>query len=408
MEYRNYNHEKDKEAAHRIWHECGWLDKGKTDHFDAIAIKARVIVADIDGEAECLVTSIPGDMDYLGERLQFSCVSAVTTSLIARKRGIAARLTATRIALDTLDGFIVSGLGIFDQGYYDKLGYGTEAYHNWVCFSPAALNVNIRARVPKRLTADDYMIVHECRLNRMRTHGSTNIFLPEHTRADMTKPPGAFGLGYFDRDGALSHCFWAKGLGSEKGPFMVFWFAYKDYDQFKELLALIQTFGDQVHLVQMIEPPGVFMQDFISHPFRYRAITDKSDYQNTVRAAAWHQRRICNLEKCLEKTHLKGNSVAFNLRLHDPIEKYLDDDIEWRGISGDYVVTLGPQSGAEHGNSDSLPTMEASVGAFTRVWLGCVPVSTAAVSDRLNAPPELIEALDNAIRVPRPSPDWEY
>jgi hypothetical protein len=408
MQYRNYDPEKDKKAANRIWLECGWIEKDDSKPMDTLIEKARTIVADVNGEPECLVVSTLGNMDYLGERIPFSCIAGVTTSLIARKQRLAARLTATRIALDTLDGCHVSGLGTFEQGYYDKLGYGSETYHHYAMFSPAILSVDVEPRVPTRLDIDDFEKLHKCRLNRLRMHGSVSIDLPEVTKAEMQWSKAGFGFGYFDDSGKLTHHLWMKGKGKEQGPYEVWWMAYQNFDQFKELLALLKSFGDQIHLVKMVEPPGVHVQDFLKQPFRFRDVTRKSEFENTTRAAAWHQRRICDLEKCLEKTHLSGEDVRFNLKLHDPIEKYLDDDIGWKGISGDYVVTLGPDSNAEKGSDDSLPTLTASVGAFTRMWLGVLPASSLTIGDNLTGPQELIEKLDHLIRVPRPAPHWEY
>ncbi|MDP8238431.1 MAG: sterol carrier protein domain-containing protein [Candidatus Hatepunaea meridiana] len=127
-----------------------------------------------------------------------------------------------------------------------------------------------------------------------------------------------------------------------------------------------------------------------------------------MRAAAWWQLRICNLEKCLERTHLNGDEVRFNLILNDPIEKYLDEDVEWKGISGNYIITLGADSNAEKGSDKSLSTMKASVGAFTRMWFGVLPASSLAVSDELSASEELLKKLDNLIRLPKPKLDWEF
>jgi hypothetical protein len=214
--------------------------------------------------------------------------------------------------------------------------------------------------------------------------------------------------GYCDDNGDLTHHFWMKGKGKEQGPYSIWWMAYRDFDQLKELLALLKSFGDQIHLVRMIEPHGIQQQDLLKQPFRFRTITEKSEYENTMRAAAWHQFRICDLAACLEKTHLPGDSVRFNLKLDDPIKKYLDADIGWQGISGEYIITLGPDSNAEKGSDSSLPTMEASVGAFTRLWLGVLSASGLVVSDNLTAPTELLQILDHLIRVPRPTPDWEF
>ena len=42
------------------------------------------------------------------------------------------------------EGALVAGLGMFDQGYYDKLGFGSGAYSHRVAFDPARLSVKAR------------------------------------------------------------------------------------------------------------------------------------------------------------------------------------------------------------------------------------------------------------------------
>ena len=111
----------------------------------------------------------------------------------------------------------------------------------------------------------------------------------------------------------------------------------------------------------------------------------------------------------MAKTRLDGPTARFNLVLKDPIEKYLDADAPWRGLSGEYVITLGPESSAEPGADPALPTLTASVGAFTRMWLGVRPATGLAVTDDLDGPPELLSALDRTLRLPVPGLcGWEY
>ena len=150
------------------------------------------------------------------------------------------------------------------------------------------------------------------------------------------------------------------------------------------------------------------LQDLIEQPFKQRQISQKSEFESTVHASAYWQVRMCDLAGCLERTHLPGAEVRFNLALSDPIARFLDDDAPWRGLSGDYVITLGPSSGAEVGIDDALPTLTASVGAFTRLWLGVRPTTGLAVTDALSGPPALLEALDWALRLPDPKPDWDF
>jgi hypothetical protein len=105
---------------------------------------------------------------------------------------------------------------------------------------------------------------------------------------------------------------------------------------------------------------------------------------------------------------LTGSLVRFNLSLHDPISDLLDADTPWHGISGQYVVTLGPGSSAEPGIDEHLPTLTASVGAFTRLWLGVRPATGLAVTDDLDGLPELLSALDEILKLPVPNIGWEF
>lgn len=320
---------------------------------------------------------------------------------------VSLNLTAARIALDVMDGAEVSGLGIFEQGFYDKLGFGTGGYEHIINFPPSALKIDLKPRVPCRLTVNDWQMVHKSRLNRLRVHGSCNFESPAPTQAEMNWSKNGFGFGYFNDEGELTHHIWMKGKGKEYGPFHIEWMVYRNYEQFLELLALLRSFGEQIHLISMIEPPHVQFQDFLERPLQLRRITEKSDYQNSIKALAYWQMRICNLEACMKKTHLKGADVRFNLVLKDPIADFLDGDFEWKGISGDYIINLGIESHAERGSDDTVPTMHASVGAFTRMWLGVSSATVLSVSDNLSAPVDLLRQLDDLLRLPHPTPDWE-
>ncbi|MBN1920316.1 MAG: GNAT family N-acetyltransferase [Anaerolineae bacterium] len=412
---RPYNPEKDYEAIPRIWEEVGWIRRSKA--LDAAAnsfvSSGRALVAEIDGTTECQVSSMPGAMRYLETELHFSGVTAVATGYVARKRGLAARLTARLVAEDTAEGIQVMGLGMFEQGFYNQLGFGTAPYTRWVSFDPAQLQIAAKARIPKRLTSNDWEAVHAARLTRMRGHGACILFPPDVSRVEMIAQAG-FGLGYFDGpQGELSHYLWmlsenADGHPNESGPYTVQWMTYQNGTQLQELVALLHTLGDQIRLVKLKEPYGVQFQDFIRQPFRFQQLTSEGKFDNTNQANAYQQYRICNLEGCLAQTHLPGETVRFNLVLTDPVSAFLDNDVAWRGLSGNYIVTLGPESAAIPGNDAALPTLKATVNAFTRLWLGVRQPSYLALSDALSGPPELLTMLDRVLRLPVPDMDWDF
>ncbi len=406
---RSYDPEKDQKAAYRIWREVGWIDSAKQEKSLDNFIKAgRSLVAEINDEAECMVVSAPGIFRYLNEDLAMSVVTAVTTSRVARKQGLAKKLTAQLIAADAAEGALVTALGIFEQGFYNLLGYGSGPYEHWISFDPAQLNLKKRARIPRRLTNDDSAHMHHAMLNRRRRHGAISLLPPETVEAELGWSENGFGLGYFDGPNAeLTHFFWASAKG-EQGPYTIDMLAFQNGEQFLELLALLKTLGDQVRMVKMHEPAGIQMQDFLAQPFRFRQLTEKSNYVNVNKATSYWQLRICDLAGCLKQTHLAGKPVRFNLNLRDPIADLLDDDAPWRGIGADYVVTLGAESDAKLGQDFSLPTLTASVGAFSRLWMGALPATGLAISDELEGPTELLADLERLLRLPEPKSDWDF
>ena len=409
MDYREYDPEKDKDAAHRIWRETGWIESDESETaMDLFLSGARALVADIDGEPECLVASQRGDMRYLDQEVRLGIVSAVTTSRIARKQGYAGRLTAQLIARQVDEGAAVSALGMFEQGFYNRLGFGTGSYEHIVRFDPATLRVPGMKRPPKRLSADNVEAMYAARLNRYRTHGGCNVYPVESFRGELTWSKANFGLGYYEDDGqTLSHYLWAGSKG-ENGPYRIDTLVYNTPEQFLELMAVIKSLGDQVHAVRMHEPAHIQLQDLIVAPFRQYHISEKSDYSADNQAYAYWQMRICDLAACLAVTHLCGEPVRFNLSLRDPIDAYLDAAEPWRGVGGDYIVTLGPDSAAQPGSDPNLPTMHASVNAFTRMWLGVRPATGLAITDDLEGPAELLADLDKVLCLPVPHTDWDF
>jgi hypothetical protein len=412
MEIRAYDHEADFAGVARIWREIGWIDAGNDDHEKALGIFAEQfdgVVADVDGSPECYVATGAGRVRYLDDDLPLSVVTAVTTSHIARRQGLAKRLAALSVAHDAAAGAAVSALGMFDQGYYNRLGFGSGPYEYWHSLDPASLRVPVEARSPKRLSADDFAAVHASRLSRARGHGSCNLEAPAATHAEMLWADNGFGLGYTDGpNGELTHHLWFSGKSMEHGPLSVWWMAYQTPEQFLELMALLVHLGDNVQLVRLREPATIQIQDLIERPFRKQRMTEKSQYETRARASAYWQMRICNLEACVAAVGLEGVPVSFNLELSDPIEGLIDTDSPWRGVGGEYVVTLGPEPGVDTGTAPGLPTLVASVGAFTRMWLGVRPASGLAVTDDLSGPPDLLAALDRFLLVPSPKPDWDF
>jgi len=409
MSYREYDSARDRQAVRRIFQEVGWLKDEHPDAIEWFVEEGRGLVADVDGAAEAVAVTAPGTVRYLRDDLSLCCVAAVATSRVARRRGLAGELTAAAIALDAADGAAVAGLGMFDQGFYNRLGFGTGAYVRENTFDPAALQVEPARRAPRRLTKDDWAIMHENRLQRRLAHGSCTV-VAASTRFETALSPHGFGLGFLDGPGGgLSHHLWlAVPQDVEYGPYRVKWMAWQTRGQFLELLGVLKGLGDQVHGIMMIDPPDIHMQSLLRRPFRTKRLTEEGTYAARAISLSWWQMRICDLPACLAKTKVPGGEVRFNLMLTDPIARFLGDDAPWCGVAGEYVATIGASSGAQRGADDALPTMTASVGAFTRLWLGVGPATGLAITDDLAAPADLLAQLDGVLRLPAPQPDWEF
>ena len=92
----------------------------------------------------------------------------------------------------------------------------------------------------------------------------------------------------------------------------------------------------------------------------------------------------------------------------DPIEQFLREEAHWRGCAGNYIVSLGDECSAKPGEDAKLLTLEASINAFTRMWLGVRSPSGLSYTDSLAAPPKLLAQLDSALQMPLPKPDWDF
>jgi hypothetical protein len=411
MDYRPYDSARDMHAVWRIYKEIGWIHDDPPEKLDWFFRNAgKAFVTEMDGEAECAVTAAPGDVMYQDQLLPFVCVTGVTTSRLGRRQKLAGRLTAAVVADAVADGAVVAGLGMFEQGFYNRLGFGTGTYEHYVSLPVPEMKVDVTSRVPKRLTLDDWEAIHAARLKRRRRHGSGSLTPAGFTRGRMQSwGSNHFGLGYADDpDGGLTHLIWCSASNVGNGPYDVKYLVYRTREQFLELMGLIKSLGDQVFSVSLHEPAEVQLQDLIPQPMRNHSTTSGSGHPIATRASAWWQKRICDLPACLARTHLRGDDLRFNLVLSDPIERYLPEDAPWRGVAGEYVVTLGPESSAKPGQDASLPTMRTTVNAFTRLWLGVRPATGLAMTDEIEAPESLLEALDDLVRLPVPRPDWDY
>lgn len=405
IEIGTYEPERDKDAVVRIWREVAWIESDEQaaamEHF---LTGSECIVARINGDAECAVMTTPGAIRYQQTDLPLSIVSGVTTSLVGRKQGLASRLTARAVAESAQGGAAVSILGMFEQGFYDKFGFGSGSYEHGLRFDPASLHVDVPYRPPIRITVDDWEEVHRCFSQRLRRHGGTIAQTPGFTRAEMMWTENPFGLGYRDETGGLTHFVWGSTKG-EHGPYRVSMLAFQTTDQLLELLKLISALGDQVRSVRIYEPYGIQLQDLVQHVVRQEIVTARSDHAFQQRSGSWWQVRLLDVPAAVAARSYAGPPVRFVAELTDPITGYLENG--W-SAGGSYVVTVGEESTAEPGTADDLPVLSASINAFSRMWFAVRPASALAVTDDLHGPDELLADLDRALAMASPNPDMFF
>ena len=411
IDIRDLEIDADMPALQRVWREIGWSDSKQTDRamLDFYA-EGETGVAVINGEVECAVLAQFGTMRLDQQDLPLCVVSAVTTSRIARGLSLAQKLTARQLVNGQQAGAAVATLGMFDQGFYNKVGFGTGAYINEFAFDPGLLDVSLKARTPARLGVKQADQMLAAMMSRPRLHGSVVLNLPRTFKAELRMDDG-FGLGYYDGP-RLTHFVWMRPKG-ENGPYQVKWMGYENGDGLLELLALLKSLADQIYSIRLLEPPHVQLQSMLKRPFRAQAIAEKGKFYADQNTYAWYQLRVLDLPTCLDALSYAGPDIVFQLRLEDPIDGVLAvEDLAaeraaWRCLSGDWVVTLGRQSTAVSGTDAALPTLACTVNSFSRLLWGVASASSLAISDGVRAPLSLLESLDGVFTA-NPNPGWDF
>lgn len=411
MSIRPYNPQTDFDAVRRLWEEIAWLDRDEKDQVESLKTfldSSSSLVAELNGEAECLVATCPGTIRHLKQEVSMQVVAAVTTSLIARKQRFASRVTAKAIATGAESGMATSALGMFEQGYYTRLGFGNGSYEQIARFNPASLNVDADYSVPVRLSEDNAEEMHGALMNRWRSHGSVQVLPVGHLAAELGWTESPMGLGFRDDNGKLTHFFWGSSK-EENGPLKITLMAYENREQLNELLALIKSLGNQLLLVRLTETQHLQMQDLLEQPFRSQNKTEGGNYAESIESEAWWQLRINDLQRCMSAVQLPGRpTLSLNLTIDEPITKYLGSAQSWRGIGGDYTLHLGEESEVIDGHSSGLPLLNASTSGISRLWIGAASANRLATSGEITAEQSLLDQLEETLALPTPIAGWEF
>lgn len=402
-EIADYDEARHFETAARHWTEIGWLEnEAEKERVRSTWRVGRVLVGVVDDSAEALGHWVHGSIRYLDDEVSMGAITAITTGHVARRHRFATRITAQCVAEAALDGCEVAALGIFDQGFYDRHGFGTGPYLHRVTFDPAQLDVAVPDRPVVRLTSDDDALIFEAMRRRHPQHGG--VMLPaEMVATELRWVERGLGLGYRDGDRLTHFVFLKNPLGDE--PRQAIFVGYETPAQFVELLGLLRSLADQTRSVTMVEPEGVQLQDFLSRPIRDHVRTAGSKHASRVEAMAIWQLRINDVVRCLERTPWLGEPLRFNVSVEDPITAFQD---LWPGAGGDYVVEADGKLAVSPGHDPGSPTLACGVAELSRWWLGVLPGSSLALRPGFAGPPDLLAALDRGHRVPTPFMGWDF
>jgi len=401
-----YDAELHFDSAVRHWAEINWGDGGKKEQ-ERLKRSWEVgstIVGVVDGAAEALGHWVPGGVRHLDRDVSMAAITAITTGPLARQHGFASGITARCLVEAANEGFATAGLGIFDQGFYDRMGFGMGSYDYLAVFDPAQLTVPVPARTPVRLTVDDYEEIHAALHRRFREHGSAVLDPPEIVWAELRLYERPLLLGFRDGD-RLTH-FLGMDMKGDYGPHSVNVFSFESRDQYVELLGLLKTLGDQVLAVRVLQPGGLQMQDFFDRPFRNAQRTKGGAYAYDISARAFWQLRMLDVAACVNETPWRSDPTRFNVEVTDPVVEHLDGS--WNGVGGQYIFEAGDVLTAEPGHDNDAPTLTCSVNALTRWWMGVIPATGLALTPGFEAEPELLQQLDHGLVTPTPYRGWDF
>jgi len=177
----------------------------------------------------------------------------------------------------------------------------------------------------------------------VRSHGSIVLTPAGLIGGEVGFANNLFALGYRDSDGTLTHFVYGQ-LKGEYGPWNIDAIAYQTGDQLLELLRLLRELSDQIRSVRIMEPAHVQLQALLRNPIRDLARPQRSDHESLNRSIARWQLRMLDVQTCVAARRWAVEPVRFNLSTTDPLGDRLDGS--WRGVAGDYTITVGTQSDA--------------------------------------------------------------
>ncbi len=416
LELTEFDFDRDMDAVLAMWKEVGW-NNGEDRQESYIreffqANDGRSLVALLNGRAESVAHRTLGSIRYGDDReLSAGAVTAVTTSRIGRRLRAASRLTAWSVAELGEDGCAVALIGMFEQGFYDRFGFGVGPYELLVWAYPGSLQVPRPYRTPERFDFDDHSEeLYAAVVSRHRTHGGVLMGGERATKTLVMMDQESSIYGY-RTDGVISHWVAVEHKG-EHGPDRVVAWAYQTPEQCLDLLRLVQEWSDQTDLIRFVEPAWLQMQDLIHEPgHNYRRTKGSTSHVRTE-ADAWWQIRILDLPTCIGAMVPAAEPFEVVVDLNDPVAEHLVDagfGGSWQPVGGTWRLSFGGTNSAERIGDDVAADLTTTVNALSRWWLGVLPASVLGVIGQMEADSSTLARLDQmTVHLPRPQPGWDF
>lgn len=406
-----YQPEAHETATLRNWKEIAWIDPDAKEKDTQVVARClrewRTLIGLYNGSPEASSSWTPATIRIGTEDLSLCAITGVTTSRYARVEGLASRVTVAALQSGAQAGMAVAALGCFDQGFYNRFGFGNGPYIHVLRFDPATLRVDRLSRAPDRLDPEETGECHQARLRRFRMHGGVNIAAPIQTELDLFDSDNPLGVGFRNETGDLTHHMWLSGKDRENGPLSVGGASVSEPEQWLELLGYLRSLSSDIRLIRMPQPPGLQLSDVIHQPFRNMEVRFRGEYQMRFNMLPYYQLRILDLEAAIAALHIPGPERDLSVRISDPVAA--DFDSEWPGTSGDYRLTIGSPCRIQRMERPvSDPDIRAGIGAFSRWWAGILPASSLVLTDEFHADPATCALLDRRPAMPSPLPDWDF
>ena len=390
--------------------DAGWnleldgFDEGLRFHVPDCTVR----VAADDERVHSAVLGAEGQFRYLDRTLRLSAITGVLTASWARRRGYAGRLLAELLEEEQQRGAVVASLGVFDQGFYNRYGFGNMGRDPVLVLNPSAIRVPRKVSgalgaagtriVPISHRDDDE--VYAAHIRRYTGHGACTIvkrgFIQGFLRYAGEQ---SFGLGIAVGDRLVAH-FFGRRVSEEHVD--LFWLCADTQEYYIQLLALLRTLSDQLTQVKIVMPPDVMVYDFLERPLQWGVV-----HRHSFDDLLFWQLRVLDVVRAVEAVSIPlASPLRFVAEISDPIVAHSPSG--WRGCAGEYTMSIGLESRCVRGAEVGLSRVRMSIGAFSRFWSGAASARALACSDEFAAEDALLERLTREYCVPRPRRDCDF